>query len=94
MCQPYSALQASVTAFAVVHGLCCHVQEPEVAEEQHSGADAAVTVSSETAAPASKAEAAEKPISKAPARNTRIAAPAAKIRLGSKYVLRLLPLRP
>jgi len=60
-----------------------------VAEEQHSldPADAAVTVSSETAAPASKAEAAEKPISKAPARNTRIAAPAAKVRLGSKYVL-------
>ena len=70
----------------VVHGQCCHVQEPEVAEEQLSAADAAVTVSSETPAPASKAEAAEKPVSKAPARNTRIAAPAAKIRLGTKSV--------
>lgn len=38
----------------------------------------------EAAAPASKAEAAEKPASKAQARSARVAAPAAKIRLGSK----------
>ena len=50
-----------------------------------SAADAAVTVNaSEAAAPASKAEAAEKPVGKAAARSTRVAAPAAKVRLGSK----------
>ena len=62
-----------------------HVQEPEVEVEQPSATDAAVTVNAnEAAAPASKAEAAEKPASKAQARSARVAAPAPKIRLGSK----------
>ncbi len=53
--------------------------------EQPSATDAAVTVNAnEAAAPASKAEAAEKPASKAQARSARVAAPAPKIRLGSK----------
>ena len=53
--------------------------------EQPSDVDAAVTVNaSEAAAPASRVEAADKPASKAAARNTRVTAPAAKIRLGSK----------
>ena len=56
--------------------------------EQPSAADAAVTVNaSEAAAPASRGEGAEKPASKAAVRNTRVAAPAAKIRLGSKCAL-------
>ena len=62
-----------------------NMQEAEA--EQASGADAAVTVNaSEVALPAAKAEAVEKPASKAPARSTRVAAPSAKIRLGSKCV--------
>ena len=53
--------------------------------EQPASADAAVVVNaSEAGPPAAKAEAAEKPASKAPARSIRAAVPAAKIRLSSK----------
>ena len=53
--------------------------------EQPGSADAAVVVNaSEVGLPAAKVEAAEKPASKAPARSTRAAVPAAKMRLSSK----------
>ena len=61
------------------------LQDSEMEAEHPASADAAVLVNaSEMGAPAAKAEAAEKPPSKAPARSTRAAVPAAKIRLSSK----------
>ena len=77
--------RSSVRACMSAERRTLHEQEPEAVTEQPSAADAAVTVNpSEASAPASRVEAAERPASKAAARSTRAAAPAAKIRLGSK----------